>query len=190
MLVCSSLSQNVVLIWLFHTRTDMKITGSQVQADDGGWSNNIHQKRFRSLSVAAAVYGWALSWRRTIPEDNIPRHLFWIKEWNYNTHSTFGGRLYCFRHVYRLTTWSELTSAMCRDWRVYRIYANIPRIFFLEFSEEKLGCAHYLKQGWYCSASKQMIPSYVKEWSANHVLSRLLLQDLVIACSWQKKSLG
>ena len=44
----------------------------------------------------------------------------------------------------------------------YRIYANIPRIFFLEFNEEKLGCAHYLKQGWYYSASKQMILSRVK----------------------------
>ena len=36
----------------------------------------------------------------------------------------------------------------------YRIYVNIPRIFFLEFGEEKLGCADYLKQ---------MIPSRVKE---------------------------
>ena len=50
-------------------------------------------------------------------------------------------------------------------------YVNIPRIFFPEFSEEKLGCTHYLKQGWYCSASKQMIPSRIKEWSANHMLS-------------------
>ena len=46
---------------------------------------------------------------------------------------------------------------------IYRIYANILRIFFLEFSEEKLRCAHYLKQGWYCSAAKQMIPSRFKE---------------------------
>ena len=72
----------------------------------------------------------------------------------------------------------------------YRIYANIPRIFFPEFSEEKLGCTHYLKQCWYCSASKQMIPSHVKELSVNHVLNRLLLQDLVITRSRQKKSLG
>ena len=72
----------------------------------------------------------------------------------------------------------------------YRIYANFPRIFYLEFSEEKLGCAHYLKQGWYCSTSKEMILSCVKEWSANHVLGRLLLQDLDIARSRQKKSLG
>ena len=28
----------------------------------------------------------------------------------------------------------------------YRLYANNPRIFFPEFSEEKLGCAQYLKQ--------------------------------------------
>ena len=72
----------------------------------------------------------------------------------------------------------------------YRIFANNPRIFFPEFSEEKLGCAQYLKQGWYRSISKQMIPSRVKEWSANNVLSRLWLQDLVIARSRRKKSLG
>ena len=40
----------------------------------------------------------------------------------------------------------------------YRIYANILCIFFPEFSKEKLGCSHYLKQGWYCSASKQNDP--------------------------------
>ena len=34
---------------------------------------------------------------------------------------------------------------------IYRIYANNLRIYFLEFSEEKLGCAQYLKQGWYRS---------------------------------------
>ena len=60
-----------------------------------------------------------LSWRRTIPEDNILRRVFWIKELNYSMHSTFGGRLYCFRHVYELTTRSELISAMCRDRRAY-----------------------------------------------------------------------
>ena len=46
---------------------------------------------------------------------------------------------------------------------IYRIYANNPHIFFPEFSEEKLGCAHYSNQGWYRSASKQMIASRVKE---------------------------
>ena len=70
------------------------------------------------------------------------------------------------------------------------VYMRIFHTFFMGFSEEKLGCTHYFKQGWYCSTSKQMIPSRVKEWSANHVLSRLLLQDLVIARSRQKKSLG
>ena len=89
--MCSSLCQNVLLRPL-HTRNDKKITGSQVLADDGGWSNTSHRKRFRSLYVAAVVCGRALSWRRTIPEDNIPR-LFW-KE--------LAGD-YCFRHVYGLT---------------------------------------------------------------------------------------
>ena len=42
-----------------------------------------------------------------------------IKESNYSTHSTFGGRLYCFRHVYGFTTRSKLTSAMCRDGRAF-----------------------------------------------------------------------
>ena len=37
----------------------------------------------------------------------------------YITHSTFGENLYCFRHIYGLTTRSELTSAMCRDRRAY-----------------------------------------------------------------------
>ena len=72
----------------------------------------------------------------------------------------------------------------------FHIYANILRIFFPEFTEEKMGCVHYLKQRWYCSASKQMIPLRVKESSANHMLSTLWLQDLVIARSRQKKSLG
>ena len=61
-----------------------------------------------------------LSWRTTIPENNIPRlFFFWIKTSNYSTHSTFGGTLYLFRHVYGLTTSSELTSALCRDRRAY-----------------------------------------------------------------------
>ena len=56
---------------------------------------------------------------QSIPEVNIPRHLFWLKELNYSMHFTFGRRLYCFWHVYRLTTRSELTSAMCCDRRAY-----------------------------------------------------------------------
>ena len=42
-----------------------------------------------------------------------------IKESNYSTHSTFGGRLYCFRQVCGFTMHSELASAMCRDRRAY-----------------------------------------------------------------------
>ena len=42
-------------------------------------------------------------------KDNIPRRFFWIMESNYSTHSTYGRRLYCFRHIYGLTTRSELT---------------------------------------------------------------------------------
>ena len=34
------------------------------------------------------------------------------KKSNYSTHSTFGGRLDCFRYVYGLTTRLELTRAM------------------------------------------------------------------------------
>ena len=89
----------------------MKITGSQVRADGGGWSNTSDRKRFRSLFVAAAVCGGTLSWGRTIPEDIIPRRWFWIKESKYSTYSTFGGSLYCFRHVCGFTTRSELTRA-------------------------------------------------------------------------------
>ena len=57
----------------------MKITGNQVRADDGRWSHTSHRKRFRRIFVAASVCGRVLSWRRTIPEDNIPRLLFWNK---------------------------------------------------------------------------------------------------------------
>ena len=100
MLVCSSLCQNVVLR-PFLRRKEMKIIGSQVPACDCGWLNTSHRKRFRSLFVAAVVCSWALSWRRTIPEDNVPRSLLWIKESIYGTYSTFGRRDYSFRHVYR-----------------------------------------------------------------------------------------
>ena len=54
--------------------------------------------------------------------------------------------------------WRLLSKECNFFFATFRIYANILRIFFLEFSEEKLGCAHYLKQGWYCSASKQNDP--------------------------------
>ena len=118
MLVCSSLCQNIVLLQPFHTRKEMKITGSQVREDDGVWSNSSHRKRFRSLFVAAAVCGRVLSWIRTTPEHNIPRHLFWIKESNYSMPFTFGGRL-LFRHVYGLTMRSELTAA---NWRYLSPY--------------------------------------------------------------------
>ena len=66
MLVCSSFCQNVVLLWPLHMRKEMKITGSQVQADDGGWSNTSHRKRFGTLFVAAAICSQALSWSRTL----------------------------------------------------------------------------------------------------------------------------
>ena len=99
---------------------EMKITRSQIWADGGGWSNISHRKRFTSLFVASGVYGRTLSWRRTIPADNIPRRFCWIKESNYSMHSTFGRRHDCFRYVYGLTMRSELTSAMCDDWRVYK----------------------------------------------------------------------
>ena len=48
--------------------------------------------------------------------------LFLNKRIDYSTHSTYGGRFYCFGHVYGITTHSELTraiSAMCRDLRAY-----------------------------------------------------------------------
>ena len=96
-----------VVLRPFHTRKEMKITGSQVRADDGGWSNTSHRKRFRSPFVAAALCGRTLSWWRTIPEDNISRRIFWIKKSNYSTQSIFGGRLLfyaCLRAHYALRT--------------------------------------------------------------------------------------
>ena len=64
-------------------------------ANPGGWwwlIKHFPLKTLRSLFVATAVCGRAFSWR-TIPEDNIPRCIFWIKESNYIRHSTFSGRL-------------------------------------------------------------------------------------------------
>ena len=78
--------------------------GSQIRVNNGGWSNTFQGKCFRSLFLAAAMCGRALSWRSTVPEDNIPCRFFWIAESNYSTLSTFRGRLYCFGHVYGLTT--------------------------------------------------------------------------------------
>ena len=36
--------------------------------------------------------------------------------------------------------------------RIFRSY------FFWNIAKKKLGCPHYLKQGWYCSTSKQNDP--------------------------------
>ena len=85
----------------FIWRKGWKSEGAKSEMYDG-WSNTSHRKCHRSLFVAAAVYSQALSWRRTIPEDNIPPRLFWIQESNYSTQFTFGGRFYCFIHVYGL----------------------------------------------------------------------------------------
>ena len=54
-----------------------------------------------------------------------------IKESNYNTHSTFGGILYCFSYVYGLTMRSELTSAMCRDRWAYRYRHRFWHLFLI-----------------------------------------------------------
>ena len=57
----------------------------------GGWWWVI--KHFPSKTVQeplCVVCGRALSWMRTIPENNIPHRFFWIKS-NYSIHSTFGG---------------------------------------------------------------------------------------------------
>ena len=126
MLVWCSLCQNVVLLDTVSYGEEMKTTGSQVRADGGGWSNTSDRKRFRSLFVAATVCGGTLSWGRTIPEDIIPRRWFWIKESNYSTHSILGGRIHCLRHVYKLTTRSELTiQYVAIDWHTRDITQHI-----------------------------------------------------------------
>ena len=102
-----------------------KSQGAKSGVNDGRWSNTSHRKLFRSLFVAAAVCDRVLLWRKTIPVDNIPRSLLRIKESNCSMHSTFGRRLYSFRHVYKLTTHSELTSMMCCDHQVYERYSAI-----------------------------------------------------------------
>ena len=81
---------NVVLL-----RNEMKITGSQVRAYDGGLSNTSHRKRETLQEPLCYNCGMRPC---IVTKDNIPRRLFRIKESNYSTHATFGGRLYCFRH--------------------------------------------------------------------------------------------
>ena len=84
--------------------------------------------------LAAAVCGRSLSRRRKIPEDNFPRRLFWIKESNYSTHSTFGGRLYCFRHVYGLSTpqnWQVRCVAIDGHTRDIAQHIGLPPVQFL-----------------------------------------------------------
>ena len=86
----------------------MKITGSLDRADDGGWSNTSQRKRLRILFVAAVVCGQALSWKRISSWGQQFSSLFLNEGIELQTHSTFGGRLYCFMHVYGLITRSEL----------------------------------------------------------------------------------
>ena len=45
----------------------------------------------------------------------------------------------------------------CDPYKNSTVYTRIFHAYFFQ------NLAHYLKQGWYCSASKQMIPSRVKE---------------------------
>ena len=89
----------------------MKITGSQVRADDGGWLNTSHRKRFRNLFVAAAEHFHE--------EGQYLRTTFLVacsEQRNRITARTpYSAGDYYFRQVYGLTTSSELTSAMCRD---------------------------------------------------------------------------
>ena len=105
-LVCNSLCQNVVLLQPFHMRKEMKITGS-------------HRKCFKSLFVAAASMQPRIVMKKDNTRGQHSSSLVLNKGIDYSTHSTFGGRLYCFKHVYGLTKHSELTSAMCHDRKAY-----------------------------------------------------------------------
>ena len=74
---------------------------------------------------------------------------------------------------------------------VITVYTRIFRAyFFWNLAKKNWGaCIIWNKVGTAAPPNK-MIPSHVKEWSANHVLSRVWLQDLIITRSQQKKSLG
>ena len=70
---------------------------------------------------------------------------------------------YLYKYI-ALIFWITLTwelTCQLNDEKIIPYIREYYSHIFLEFSEEKLGCVHYLKQGWYCSASKQ-IPSRVK----------------------------
>ena len=109
---------------------DRFIRGKRLKSQGAKSGHKMVIKYFPSKTLQEPLCcscGGALSWRRTISEDNIHRRLLWMKESNYSTHSTFGGRH--FRHVYGLTTRSELSRAMCRH-RIsrYSSHKNIASI--------------------------------------------------------------
>ena len=63
-------------------------------------------------------------------------------------------------------------------------------IFFWNLAKKNWGvCIIWNKVGTVPPPNK-MIPSRVKEWGAKHMLSELQLQDLIIARSRQRESLG
>ena len=84
-----------------------------------GDQTTSHRKRFRSLFAAAAVCDWAIVMKKDNTWGQHSSSLVLKEKSNYSTHSTFGGRLYCFRRVYGFATRSGLSSAMCRDRRAY-----------------------------------------------------------------------
>ena len=68
----------------------------------------------------------SMSWRRTIPEDNIARRLFLTKESNYSAHSTFDERLYwlgMFTGSLRAQNWQVRYVAI--DWYTRDIAQHI-----------------------------------------------------------------
>ena len=117
-LVCSSLCQNVVLLRPFHTRKEMKITGSQVWEDDGG-----DQTLPIENSSGASLLQLQYAAEHCHEEGQCMRTTFLVACSEYRIRITartphLAGD-YCFRHAYGLTTRSVVTSAMCSDRRAY-----------------------------------------------------------------------
>ena len=108
-LVCSSLYQNVILLRVSYEERD------ENHREIKHFPSKTHQEplwcscSMRPIIVMKKDNTWAQHSSSLVLNKGIElQHA-----------STFGGKLYCFRHVYGLTMGSELTNAMCCNRRTY-----------------------------------------------------------------------
>ena len=92
-----------------------------------------------------------------------------------------------------IATFSSITSHSGPTYSLTRIpyiHEYPAHIFFRNLAKKNWGARIIWNRVGTAPPPNKMIPSRVKEWSVNHVLSGLWVQDLDIARSRQRKSLG